>query len=148
MDLHRGKSTEVNPKDWINPMIFSLSFALKKSFHLWQIIIAFCAFQHLKLKRLQFLFQAPQFLEALFRFLKPNKFLSKISREHTCGDGGSLYKNESELLFFPLSNKAERLCDYHHTSSFLLFFPSLLHYSGVCMEHCPSWVSQSPKGVS
>ena len=68
--------------------------------------------------------------------------------DHTCGDGGSLYKNESELFFFPLSNKAERLCDCHHTSSFLLFFPSLLHYTGVCMQHCPSWVSQSPTGVS
>ena len=28
-----------------------------------------------------------------------------------------------------------------------LFF-SLLHYTGVCMQHCPSWVSQSPTGVS
>ena len=60
---------------------------------------------------------------------------------HTCGDGGSLYKNESELFYFPLSNKAERLSDCHHTSSFLLFFPSLLYYTGVCMQHCPSWVS-------
>ena len=61
-----------------------------------------------------------------------------IQIRHTCGDGGSLYKNVSELFFFPLSNKAERLGDYHHTSSFLLFFPSLLHYTGVCMQHCPS----------
>ena len=67
---------------------------------------------------------------------------------HTCGDGGSLYKNVSELFFFPLPHTAERLCDCHHTSSFFLFFPSLLHYSGVCMQHCPSWVSQSPTGVS
>ena len=50
---------------------------------------------------------------------------------HTCIDGGSLHKNESELFFFPLSNTAERLCECHHTITIFLLFPSFLHYS-VC----------------
>lgn len=35
-------------------------------------------------------------------------------------------------FFSFLSHRTERLCDGHHTSTFLLFFPSLLHYS-VCV---------------
>ena len=64
---------------------------------------------------------------------------SAFSCSHSCGDGGSLCKNVSEFFFSPLPHTVERLCDCHHTSSLFLFFPSLLHYSGVCMQHCPSW---------
>ena len=45
----------------------------------------------------------------------------------------------SHIFFSFLSQTTERLFDCHHTSTFLLFFPSHLHFS-VCvrMQHCPS----------
>ena len=62
--------------------------------------------------------------------LKKDKKIIYHGNHHTCGDVGSLYKNESKLFFFPLSLKLSRE---------VMWLPPHKHFP---------WVSHSPRGVS